>query len=111
LAISKLISIDTPDEILANKLCALLARSEIRDLVDVRALELSGYRMEVAISAAVMKDAGLTPAQLGWVLSEIELNDDYIPPGNVPVDALRLYLASLVARLAKLAFPHEPRNI
>ena len=27
-----------PEEILANKLCALLSRSEIRDLVDVREL-------------------------------------------------------------------------
>lgn len=30
------IRIDSPEEILANKLCALLSRSEIRDLVDVR---------------------------------------------------------------------------
>ena len=101
------ISVDSPSEILVNKLCALLARSEIRDLVDVRALELSGYRVEDAISAAAMKDAGLTPAQLGWVLSQIELNNDFIPPGNVPVDTLRQYLASLVVKLAKLAFPHE----
>jgi len=105
------ISIDTPSEILANKLCALLARSEIRDLVDVYALELSGYRVEDAISAAAMKDAGLTPAQLGWVLSQIELNDDFIPPGNVAVDTLRQYLTNLVARLAKLAFPNTTNNI
>ena len=36
------IRVDAPQEILANKLCALLSRSEIRDLVDVRALELAG---------------------------------------------------------------------
>jgi len=36
------IRLDPPEEILANKLCALLGRAEIRDLVDVRALEQSG---------------------------------------------------------------------
>lgn len=60
------IRIDAPGEILANKLCALLSRSEMRDLVDVRALELSGYKVEDAIVAAAKKDAGLTAAQLGW---------------------------------------------
>jgi hypothetical protein len=43
-------------EILANKLCALLSRSEVRDLVDVRALELTGYRVEDALEAARLKD-------------------------------------------------------
>jgi hypothetical protein len=42
----------------------LLSRSEIRDLVDVRALEKAGYGLEDSIAAAAQKDAGLTPAQL-----------------------------------------------
>ena len=36
------IRIDTPHEILVNKLCALLHRSELRDLIDVRALLAGG---------------------------------------------------------------------
>jgi aryl-alcohol dehydrogenase-like predicted oxidoreductase len=99
------IRVDPPEEILANKLCALLSRSEVRDLVDVRALELAGYRVEDALPAAAVKDTGLTPAQLGWVLSQIELGDDLIPPGGVSVEELRQYLADLVARLTRLAFP------
>ena len=59
------IRVDPPGEILANKLCALLSRSEIRDLVDVRALELAGYRVEDWLKSAAEKDSGLTPAQLG----------------------------------------------
>jgi len=47
----------------------------------------------------------LTPAQLGWVLSQIELGDDLIPPGGISVGELRQYLADLIARLARLAFP------
>ncbi len=99
------IRIDPPEEILANKLCALLSRSEIRDLVDVRALELAGYRMEDGLAAAALKDAGLTPAQLGWVLSQIILGNDLTPPGGVSTAELREYLDELIARLARLAFP------
>jgi hypothetical protein len=99
------IRIDPPEEILANKLCALLSRSEIRDLVDVRALEQAGYRMEDALRAAAAKDKGLTPAQLAWVLDQIELGDDLKPPGGVSVEGLRSYLSELIERLARLAFP------
>jgi Domain of unknown function (DUF1814). len=99
------IAVDPPQEILANKLCALLSRSEIRDLVDVRALEMSGYRMEDALDAAAAKDRGLTPAQLGWVLSQIELGVDLVPPGGVSAEELRSYLDELIARLARQAYP------
>lgn len=101
------IRVDRPEEILANKLCALLSRSEVRDLVDVRALELIGYRVEDALPAAAAKDAGLTPAQLSWVLNQIELSGDLIPPGGVSADELQRYLVDLSARLARLAFPES----
>ena len=93
------------DQILANKLCTLLSRSEVRDLVDVRALELAGYRVEDAIAAAAAKDSGLTPAQLGWVLSEMKLGEDASPPGDVSVEELNRYLNDLSGRLARMAFP------
>ena len=103
-----IIVVDPPEEILANKLCALLGRAEIRDLVDVRALELAGYSMESALPAAALKDAGLTPGQLSWVLSQITLGEDLIPPGGVSVGELRIYLDELIMRLSSLAFPHKP---
>ena len=99
------IRIDPPEEILANKLCALLSRSEIRDLVDVRALEMAGYRVEDALHAAHLKDTGLTPGQLSWVLGEIRLGDDLVPPGGVSNAELRQYLDDLISRLARVAFP------
>lgn len=103
--VMKGIRVDPPEEILANKLCALLSRAEIRDLVDVRALEMAGYRVEGVLPAAALKDTGLTPAQLSWVLSQIELGEDLIPPGGVSTEELRQYLADLIARLARVAFP------
>ena len=100
------IRIDSPKEILANKLCALLSRSEIRDLVDVMVLEKAGFDLEVAIEAAAKKDTGLSPAQLAWVLHQIEFGADLTPPGDVSVAELRLYLENLIERLQKLALPN-----
>lgn len=108
-ALVKGIRVDSPEEILANKLCALLSRSEIRDLVDVRALEKAGYGLEDAIAAAAQKDAGLTPAQLGWVLGQMKLGEDAITTADVSVEELRQYLADLIARLGRLAFPGAPK--
>ncbi len=99
------IRIDSPEEILANKLCALLSRSEIRDLVDVRELEKAGFNLEDALSAAQRKDSGLTAAQLAWILHQIKIGDDAVPPGEVSVVELRYYLDDLIARLQILAFP------
>jgi len=101
------IRVDPPEEILANKLCALLARAEIRDLVDVRALESAGYAVEDAIRGASEKDAGLTPGQLSWVLGQIKLGVDLIPPGGVSRQELLEYLENLIDRLAHLAFPGQ----
>lgn len=101
------IRIDTPDEILANKLCALLSRSEVRDLVDVRALELAGNSIESALDAAAKKDTGFTPAQLAWVLSEVRFGDDLLPPGKVSRNELQDYLDGLLTRLSRIAFPDK----
>jgi hypothetical protein len=100
------VTVDPPEEILANKLCTLLSRAEIRDLVDVRALEQAGYRIEDSLEPASRKDGGLTPGQLAWVLSEIEIGEDAEPPG-VSARELREYLDDLIRRLTRRAFPSE----
>ena len=46
------IHIDPPAEILADELCALLGRAELRDLVDTMALERSGLSIEDARGGA-----------------------------------------------------------
>ena len=97
--------IDPPEEILANKLCTLLSRAEVRDLVDVRALERAGYPVESVLDLASRKDGGLTPGQLAWVLSEIEVGDDAQIPGGVSPAELRAFLEDLQGRLAAQAYP------
>ncbi len=99
------IRIDSPEEILANKLCTLLSRSEIRDLVDVRELEKAGFDLENAFRVAAKKDTGLSPAQLAWVLHQIKFGDDAQLPNNISVDELRDYLSDLINRLKKFAYP------
>lgn len=104
------IQLDAPREILVNKLCTLLSRAELRDLVDVRALEEKGFPVDEAlVRDAAKKDAGLTPAQLAWVLSEIRIPDGVTLPAGVEPSELRTYLEALRNRLARMAFPKSSR--
>jgi hypothetical protein len=105
-----IVAVDPPEEILANKLCALLGRAEIRDLIDIRALEISGYSVESALSAAAMKDSGFTPGQLSWVLSQITIGDEAVLPGGIAVEELQEYLNDLIARLSRSAFPNNRKK-
>jgi predicted nucleotidyltransferase component of viral defense system len=97
------VRVDPPEEILANKICTLLSRSEPRDLVDVKALEDAGFRIEDAFPLAQAKDGGLTRAQLAWVLSQTNL--DVYDAANfhsalVPTrEDLRAYVQDLIRRL------------
>jgi hypothetical protein len=99
------VRVDPAEEIFANKLCALLGRSEVRDLVDVRALEGLGLSLAEALAAGQRKDGGLTPAQLAWVLSQITIGDTATLPGGLPPAELREYLRALIDRLVRLAHP------
>ena len=99
------IRVDAPEEIFANKLCALLSRSEIRDLIDVYEFEKADYDLENALRSAAKKDSGFTPAQLVWVLNQIKLGDNLTVPNNISVDDLRSYLENLISRLTRLSFP------
>ncbi len=99
------VRVDPPEEILANKLCTLLSRNEIRDLVDVYALERAGFRVEDAIPLAQRKDGGFTPATLAWLLSEIQIGDDARIPGGIAPAELREFIADLIKRFTRLAFP------
>jgi hypothetical protein len=100
-----MVRVDPAEEIFANKLCTLLGRSEIRDLVDTRALEGLGLSLTDALAAGQRKDGGLTPAQLAWVLSQISIGEDAALPGAVAPGELRDYLRGLIDRLARLAHP------
>jgi hypothetical protein len=99
------VRVDPPAEILANKLGALVGRSEERDLVDVMFLERAGLRVEAAMPLAMAKDGGCTPANLGWLLAQVSLPDGVALPAGVEPSELRDYLNALVGRLRRMAAP------
>jgi hypothetical protein len=67
------ILVDQPHEILVTKLCALLSRSELRDLEDVRALLDAGGDLARALADAPRKEAGFSPVTLAWVLEQLPI--------------------------------------
>ncbi|MBK6694360.1 MAG: nucleotidyl transferase AbiEii/AbiGii toxin family protein [Myxococcales bacterium] len=103
------ILVDPPDEILANKLTAIVGRMEERDLVDVLCLERAGLRVEDALPAALAKDGGATPATLAWLLSEVRIPDTASLPAGVTPAELRAFIDELVIRLRRAAHPSGSR--
>lgn len=65
--------VDSPQAILTEKLCALLSRSELRDLIDVEALIERGEDLDSAIAAAPRRDSGFSPLTLAWLLRELDV--------------------------------------
>ncbi len=96
-----------PGEILANKLCALLSRTEVRDLVDVARLEEDGHDLIAAPDLASKKDGGMSAAQLAWVLSSFPIPSDEVQYHGMSVKEIDDFRESLVRRLTAAAFPRE----
>jgi predicted nucleotidyltransferase component of viral defense system len=96
--------VDPIEEILVNKLTALVGRAEERDLVDLFCLEKAGHSIEAALEYALVKDGGCTPATLAWVLSEWQIPDGAHLPAGVKPAELRKFIEDLVRRLRGAAF-------
>lgn len=68
--------LDTPENILANKVTAALDRDEAKDLADIWALcALKGLSLDAAIEGAQGKAAGVFAADLARVLARASLAD------------------------------------
>jgi len=68
------ILVDTPHQLLVNKLCALLSRSELRDLVDVRELLDRGGDLRRALEDCPKQDAGFSPLTFGWSMRGLRID-------------------------------------
>ncbi|NOT29555.1 MAG: nucleotidyl transferase AbiEii/AbiGii toxin family protein [Planctomycetes bacterium] len=101
------ILVDTPHEILVNKLCTLLSRRELRDLRDVRELLRHGCDLERALADAPRKDGGFSPLMVAWILKEWPIRAmavvDALEPEETP--ALERFREELVSRLLRGAVP------
>ena len=101
------IRVDTPHEILVNKLCSLVHRSELRDLSDVRDLLQSGGSLERALADAPRKDGGFSPLTLAWLLEglEIETLGQAVDLSTEQIVGLTSFRNELLARITRLSKP------
>jgi len=84
------ILVDSSAAILAEKLCALLERAEIRDLIDIEALLQRGERLDLAIANAPRRDSAFSSLTLAWVLRDLNVKGLAMAAGVVEDDAKRL---------------------
>jgi hypothetical protein len=101
--------VDSPREILANKICALIGRSAIRDLVDLQALVETGHDLGQAFADASQREAGADPATLAWVLDQMVIGEKAPLPGGVDPIALERFRRELVRKLRDEAWLQQLR--
>jgi len=102
------IIVDTLSEIGINKMCMLISRSEIKDIIDLYYLEQSGFKIEDHIEDAKRKEGGFDPAVISHILSTLEINS--IPlylKKPLQVQELKLYIENLRKRMAEISYPEN----
>jgi hypothetical protein len=101
------IRVDSPHEILVSKLCALLGRAELRDLIDVRELLASGGDLVRALGDAPRRDGGFSPLTLAWVLRGLPVAALAGAAGVDPTSAtgLERFRDELVSRITAAGRP------
>lgn len=99
------IRVDSLRELAASKVCTLIGRAEIRDLVDLAAILDTGVSLEQALADAARKDASADAATLAWLLDDLTIPPDAELPGGGDASALDAFRARLVTRLRRLSLP------
>ena len=101
--------IDTEHEILVNKLCALVQRSELRDLVDVKELLNHGGDLRRALTDAPKKDSGFSPMTLAWLLKDLPIQKVGRGEGwsEDRIAVVEQFRESLLAELGELSRPED----
>lgn len=99
-----IVRLDSLREIAANKVCALVGRSEIKDLIDLAELARAGVDLEQALTDAATKDGGVDPSTLAWILDQLAIGSEARLPAGVAVDELEAFRKALLLRMRALAF-------
>ncbi len=97
--------IDSIEDITANKLCAMLGRSSMKDFVDLYFLHHVGFTIEHYLEPARQKDGGLEAATLAYAISQLVI--ETVPSFMVqPVtrEQLQQFKDAAIARLIHLAY-------
>jgi hypothetical protein len=100
------IRVDTIREIMVNKICTLISRCEIKDLLDLYFLGKHGLEISKHFKDARKKEGGLDSAMISYLLSSINIDKmpDYLLK---PLDLIEFteFVEELKTTLAKLAYP------
>lgn len=101
------IQVDTPHQLLVNKLCALLSRSEMRDLVDVQVLLATGGDLRRALGDAPRQDGGFSPLTLAYSLRQLPLEKAgrALAWANDAIASLAQFRDELVDRVLEESLP------
>lgn len=99
--------LDPLREIAANKLCTLLDRMEVRDLVDLRLLLRGGITVAEALADARKKHAGADPATLSWLLGQFSIPVDHptLTESGLTAANIEAFRTELIDALARIALP------
>lgn len=105
------VRVDTPREIIANKLATLLSRAETKDLVDLYFLEQEGHDLMAAIPDAREKDGGWEPAVVSLLLDSLRPAElpAFMIKDLVPED-LEAFIKRLRLAIAALSLPESSRS-
>lgn len=94
------IIVDTIEEILINKICAVVGRSEIKDLIDLYFLEKENFNILDYIPYAKKKDGGIEKEVLAYCLNNIKIDlDDRILIKKVTQKQLIAFKEALIKKL------------
>lgn len=94
------IIVDTLEDILINKICAILGRSEIKDLIDLYFIAQEGYDILKYIPYAQKKNGGLEKEVLAYCLNNIKIDfDDKMMIKKVTIEQLNTFKEDLLKKL------------
>lgn len=104
------VRVDTLREIAANKICTLVSRSEVKDLVDLDRILASGVDLEATLADAQAKDGGADPATVAWIVDQITIGPEARLPGGQEPSKLVAFRVDLVKKLRALAMRQVRRS-
>jgi len=100
------IRVDPVRELRANKLAALLGRAETKDLLDLYFLERRGTDALAGLGDACLKDGGMEPATLAWVLAGLRVDlEGLLLDERIEVEELEGFRDRLIEQLQRLCWP------
>ncbi len=101
-----IVRVDTLHEIGVNKICTLLGRTEMKDLIDLYFLVKNGFDIKGNIEKAKLKDGGVEPAIISYLLSQFKITQlpDYMI-AKVSIKELEQFIADIKKMMSEISYP------